>query len=52
MLLKTDVLKEDKVLQEYFEGVPFCWEKTFSQLFFLCVCVGSELLYSNCSLDC
>ena len=40
MLLKTDVLEEDKVLQEYFEGVPFCWEKIFHSYFFFVFVLG------------
>ena len=35
-------------MKEFF----FVGRKLFHSYFFLCVCVGSELLYSNCSLYC
>ena len=44
---------------DFYFVVPFLFDKPelptkviFHSYFFLCVCVGSELLYSNCSLDC
>ena len=46
VLLEQMFLKKTKSFRNIYEEVLFCWEKAFSQLFFLYVYVGSELLYS------
>ena len=48
LLLKQMFLKWTKSFRSYF----LFGESSFHSYFFLCICVGSEFLYSNCFLDC
>ena len=50
--IKRNVLEVDKVHQEYLWRSPLLLgESSFTVIFFF-ACVGSEVLYSDCSLDC
>ena len=51
-VIKTNAIEVDNVFQEYLWWSSFLLGKAFHSYFFLYVCVGSELLYSSCYLDC